>query len=82
MRSVLDFFATAQSLFTFFVLATEAREVQTLQDSLKVELPLVQTQIEIVWDPGQDCLDVGACISYDYVVGFQTDSCRFYSEVT
>ena len=36
MRSVLDFFATAQSLFSFFVLATEAREVQTLQDSLKV----------------------------------------------
>ena len=26
MRSVLDFFATAQSLFSFFVLATEARE--------------------------------------------------------
>ena len=34
----------------------------------------MQTRIEKVWDPGQDCLDVGACISYDYVVGFQTDS--------
>ena len=35
-----------------------------------------------VWDPGQACLDDDACISYDFVVGSQADSCRFYSEAT
>ena len=33
-----------------------------------------------VWDPGQACLDDDACISYDFVVGSQADSCRFCSE--
>uniref|UniRef100_A0A7S1AY12 Apple domain-containing protein n=1 Tax=Noctiluca scintillans TaxID=2966 RepID=A0A7S1AY12_NOCSC len=31
---------------------------------------------------GQACLDDDACISYDFVVGSQADSCRFYSEAT
>ena len=35
-----------------------------------------------VWDPGQACLDDDACISCDFVVGSQADSCRFYSEAT
>ena len=35
-----------------------------------------------VWDPGQACLDDDACTSYDFVVGSQADSCRFYSEAT
>ena len=35
-----------------------------------------------VWDPGQACLDDDACISFDFVVGSQADSCRFYSEAT
>ena len=33
-------------------------------------------------DFGQACLDDDACISYDFVVGSQADSCRFYSEAT
>ena len=28
---------------------------------------------------GQACLDDDACISYDFVVGSQADSCKFYS---
>ena len=35
-----------------------------------------------VLDPGQACLDDDACISSDFVVGSQADSCRFYSEAT
>ena len=35
-----------------------------------------------VWGPGQACLDDDSCISYDFVVGSQADSCRFCSEAT
>ena len=28
---------------------------------------------------GQACLDDDACVSYDFVVGSQADSCKFYS---
>ena len=28
---------------------------------------------------GQACIDDHSCISYDFVVGSQADSCRFYS---
>ena len=35
-----------------------------------------------VWDPSQACLDDDACISYNFVVGSQADSCSFYSEPT
>ena len=37
---------------------------------------------QILRAPGQACLDDDACITYDFVVGSQADSCRFYSEAT
>ena len=37
---------------------------------------------QILRAPGLACLDDDACISHDFVVGSQADSCRFYSEAT